>query len=94
MKYKKWLKSTSAVDMINLKSPMEVNRFMSEKLQYERPVLTKHAQLREVTLSSLGGNGNGNGNGGGQGNNGVGNGVDTAPGNSGGTNGNNADGSN
>lgn len=59
----------------------------NEKLVYEKPVLTKHAQLREVTLSSLGsgniggnngndkpkGNSKGGGNGG-RGNNGNGNG--------------------
>jgi hypothetical protein len=35
-------------------------------MEYKKPKLTKHAQLREVTLSSVGGNnanGNGNGNG-------------------------------
>lgn len=43
---------------------------MSQKTIYEKPLLVKHAQLREVTLKS-GNNGNGNG---GNGNGGVGNG--------------------
>jgi len=34
----------------------------TEKHIYEKPELTKHAQLKEVTLSSTGNNGNGNGN--------------------------------
>ncbi|MCC2685181.1 MAG: hypothetical protein K0R75_2080 [Paenibacillaceae bacterium] len=33
----------------------------NSKLPYEKPQLTKHAQLREVTLDSSGGN-NGKGN--------------------------------
>jgi len=33
----------------------------SEKEAYEKPVLTKHAQLREVTLSSVGSGGSGSG---------------------------------
>ena len=39
------------------------------KLGYEKPELVKHAQLKEVTLSSTGsGNGNSNGNSNGKGN--------------------------
>lgn len=48
-------------------------------MNYEKPVLTKHAQLREVTLSSTGtggnpglGDQNGNGQNTGKGNSGVG----------------------
>ena len=33
-----------------------------KKENYEKPVLTKHAQLREVTLSSVGSGGKNNGN--------------------------------
>lgn len=47
---------------------------LKQKATYEKPVLTKHAQLREVTLSSVGSGGGGNngkGKGKGSGNNPV-----------------------
>lgn len=39
------------------------------KDKYEKPTLTKHAQLREVTLSSVGSGGSGKGKGKNSGNN-------------------------